>query len=168
MDVTAKKEQIRLVFSYARHNRKADLEGFLDANPDTFHIDDTDSHGNSLLCVACQNGHKTIAKVTLRRGSNINFQNKRGNTPLHFCYQYGFLPLAEYLQSKGADPELLNKRGLSCYEGLGVNWEGYGDGQSDDDIDMGTTTDTTPAVSNGERDKYQDEQAAAHDRPRTL
>eukprot|EP00505_MAST-04D_sp_SCG-Rhode-Island_P002190 Stramenopile-MAST_4_protein_2190 len=161
MDVTAKKEQIRLVFSYARHNRKADLEGFLDANPDTFHIDDTDSHGNSLLCVACQNGHKTIAKVTLRRGSNINFQNKRGNTPLHFCYQYGFLPLAEYLQSKGADPELLNKRGLSCYEGLGVNWEGYGDGQSDDDIDMGTTTDTTtPAVSNGERDKYQDEQAA--------
>ena len=124
---------IRTIFSFARHNRKAELEAFLDANTDTFNIDDPDNHGNSILCVACQNGHKRIAKVALRRECNINFQNKRGNTPLHFCYQYGFQALAEYLQSKGADPEILNKRGLSCYEGLGIDWDRYGSGQVDED-----------------------------------
>ena len=92
------------VFSFARHNRKSELEQALDSDPD-WHIDTTDEVGNSLLCVACQNGLKGIAKVVLRRGANINFQNRVGNTPLHFCYQYGFLPLAEYLQTKGADPE---------------------------------------------------------------
>jgi hypothetical protein len=36
------------------------------------------------------------------------------------------------LQSKGADPEILNSRGLSCYEGLGIDWDAYGDGQGPD------------------------------------
>ena len=84
------------LFSFARHNRKRELEQALDADEELF-IDSVDAAGNSLLCVACQNGLKGIAKAVLRRGANINFQNRAGNTPLHFCYQYGFLKLAEYL-----------------------------------------------------------------------
>ena len=119
------------VFSLARHNRKEDLEFFLDSNEETFPIDTPDEFGNTLLCIACQNGLKRICKVLLRRETDINFQNRAGNTPLHFCYAYGFLTLAEYLQSKGADPEILNNRGMSCYEGLGYdpNFR-YGEGQS--------------------------------------
>ena len=119
------------VFSYARHNRKEELENFLDTNEENFPVDTHDEYGNTLLCVACQNGLKRIVKVLLRRDADINFQNQAGNTPLHFCYAYGFLALAEYLQSKGADPEILNNRHMSCYEGLGfdVNYK-YGEGQA--------------------------------------
>ena len=144
---------LRTIFSFARHNRKAELEAFLDAHTDTFNIDDPDNHGNSILCVACQNGHKRIAKVALRRECNINFQNKRGNTPLHFCYQYGFLALAEYLQSKGADPEILNFRGLSCYEGLGIDWDRYGTGQGEEKVDF---DDSQAAGGDYETDYYGD------------
>ena len=88
---------LRTIFSFARHNRKAELEAFLDAHTDTFNIDDPDNHGNSILCVACQNGHKRMAKIVLRRGADINVQNFLGNTPLHFCFQYGFAKLGAYL-----------------------------------------------------------------------
>ena len=74
-------------FSFARHNRKQELENYLDSNE--FPVDQPDEFGNSLLCVACQNGLKRIVKVVLRRGADLNFQNKRGNTPLHFCYAFG-------------------------------------------------------------------------------
>ena len=99
----------RNVCSLARHNRKEELETFLDTHEDEFPIDSPDEFGNTLLNVACQNGLKRIVKVVLRREANINFQNRAGNTPLHFCYAYGFLNLAEYLQSKGADPEIISK-----------------------------------------------------------
>ena len=122
------------VFSLARHNRKEELESYLDANEEIYPVDTPDDYGNSLLCVACQNGLKRIVKVLLRREADINFQNRAGNTPLHFCYAYEFLTLAEYLQTKGADPEILNNRGMSCYEGLGYDPNYcYGEGQNTDE-----------------------------------
>ena len=46
--------------------------------------------GNTILLVACQNGHKRVAKAALRRGGDINAANHRGNTCLHFCFAFGF------------------------------------------------------------------------------
>lgn len=51
-----------------------------------------DDHGNTILLVACQNGHKRALKAALRRGADINAKNARGNTALHFCYAFGRLP----------------------------------------------------------------------------
>lgn len=48
-----------------------------------------DDHGNTILLVACQNGHKRALKVALRRGADINAKNSRGNTALHFFYAFG-------------------------------------------------------------------------------
>ena len=46
----------------------------------------------------------------------------KGNTPLHFCFTYGYGDtLGAYLTSKGADPGIRNNYGLTCYEGLGGN-----------------------------------------------
>jgi ankyrin repeat protein len=62
-----------------RHNRVEDVERMLDMGVPV-HI--TDQYGNSVLSVACQNGHKRIAKAALRRGIDINGANSKGNTPL--------------------------------------------------------------------------------------
>ena len=48
-------------------------------------------------------------------------QNVRGHTPLHFAYAYGYEELGEYLVKKGgADANIRNVYGLTCFEGLGI------------------------------------------------
>lgn len=71
-----------------------------------------------MLSVACQNGHKRVAKVALRRGADINARNARGHTPMHFAFGYGYQALGEYLASKGADPTLRNNAGQLPQDGV--------------------------------------------------
>ena len=72
------------------------------------------------LLFSGQNGNRRIAKFCLRKGGNINQPNLAGNTPLHFCFAYGFEDLGEYLMDKGADDSVTNSDGLTCYEGLNM------------------------------------------------
>ncbi|CBN75309.1 conserved unknown protein [Ectocarpus siliculosus] len=74
------------VFSYARHNRVLDLERMMDQGVPA---DVRDSHGNTILIVACQNGHKRALKAALRHGADPDASNARGNTALHYCYAFG-------------------------------------------------------------------------------
>lgn len=53
-------------------------------------MDGTDEHGNTLLHIACQNGHKRLAKILLRGGADVNLQNMRGQSPLHFCFAFNY------------------------------------------------------------------------------
>lgn len=58
--------------------------------------------------------------MLLRRGANINHQNNKGNTALHYAMAYDSEgALGEMLISNGADDSMDNKQGLSCYDGLG-------------------------------------------------
>ena len=45
----------------------------------------TDDNGNSLITLAVMNGHLEMVNLLCRFGINPNFQNKDGNTPLHFA-----------------------------------------------------------------------------------
>ena len=102
------------IFSYARHNRLDQVKRLFGAGTDP---DCRDQHGNTLLSIACQNGLKRMAKLVLRRGADINAQNYKGNTPLHFCYTYGYgETLGAYLASKGADTTLRNHDGMTCHD----------------------------------------------------
>ena len=62
-----------------------------------------------------------MVKFLLRRGANINAQNHMGNTILFYLHEYGHLELAKYLLRKGADDSILNRDGLTCYEGVKKN-----------------------------------------------
>ncbi|CAN0077649.1 unnamed protein product, partial [Sphacelaria rigidula] len=98
------------IFSYARHNRVQDVERMLDQGVPA---DVRDAHGNTILIVACQNGHKRVLKAALRRGANANATNARGNTALHFCFAFGYgQSLGRYLMDKGADSTMRNRSGL--------------------------------------------------------
>lgn len=79
-----------------------------------------DGKGNTWLHVACQNGHKRLAKAALRAGADINAKNVSGNTPLHFCHAFGHTKLAQYLLDKGANDAVTNGLGCTVYEGLGA------------------------------------------------
>jgi len=105
------------LFKAARHSKLSEVQDGLDAGA---RIDGRDEHGNTLLHVAAQNGHKKLLKLLLRRGANVNLQNNKGNTPLHYCYAYGYGDLGkEYLVEKaGAHTHIRNHEGLTAEEGI--------------------------------------------------
>ncbi|TMW55042.1 hypothetical protein Poli38472_013804 [Pythium oligandrum] len=111
-------QQLDTVFSLCRHGKYDELEKMITSPDWTLSIDAKDVMGNTLLSIACQNNNKRIAKLCLRRAADINTQNLNGQTVLHYCHEYGFHDLMEYLMDKGARDDILNADGLTCYEGL--------------------------------------------------
>ncbi|OWZ08509.1 hypothetical protein PHMEG_00018933 [Phytophthora megakarya] len=123
IDISADKavkeaEQLDTIFSLCRHGKYDEVELLLNSPDWSLGIDAKDATGNTLLSVACQNNNKRIAKLCMRRGADINTQNLNGQSLLHYCHEYGFHDLMEYLMGKGARDDLLNADGLTCYEGL--------------------------------------------------
>lgn len=105
----------RQVFSAARHGRHKEVEAALVAG---FDPASADSFGNTLFHVACQNGNKRIAKLAIKYGGNMDAQNLRGHTGLHFLFSYGYPDVAEYFIEKGADEHVLNEAGMGAREGI--------------------------------------------------
>lgn len=115
-DVEISVSDVEDIFSYARHGRSDDIERLLQCGVP---VDVRDSIGNTILIIACQNGNKKVAKAVLRRGANINSRNLKGNTPLHYCFHFGYgETLGKYLISKNADCTVRNSAGKLCWEGL--------------------------------------------------
>mmetsp|Transcript_56481 Transcript_56481/g.123776 ORF Transcript_56481/g.123776 Transcript_56481/m.123776 type:complete len:223 (-) Transcript_56481:100-768(-) len=108
--------ELKEVFSAARHGRHKEVAAALEAG-----FDPTlrDGFGNTLFHVACQNGNKRIAKNAVRFGGDMDAQNHKGHTGLHFLFQFGYAELGEYFISKGALDSLLNCNGHACRDGLG-------------------------------------------------
>jgi len=105
----------RQVLSAARHGRHKEVEAALVAG---FPPDFVDSYGNTLFHVACQNGNKRIAKMAIKYGGDMNAQNGKGNTGLHFLFAYGYPDIGEYFIEKGADEHLPNESGKLAREGI--------------------------------------------------
>ena len=105
------------LFSKVRNGRVDEVESCL--REGTFSQDARDQFGNTMLIVACQNNRKRIAKMALRYGVDPNAQNHQGNTALHYCLEYGYTDLGEYLLAKGARDHLRNANGRTAHEGLG-------------------------------------------------
>merc|ERR1719247_956083 len=106
-----------VLFSFVRHNRYEAVENMLQQDLELLQV--KDEAENSLLHIACQNNHRRIAKLLLKFRADINQQNGKGNTSLHYCYAYGYGQLAEWLVTVGADETKVNDAGLMPSEGLG-------------------------------------------------
>ena len=68
-----------------------------------------DAKGNTLLLVACQNGHKRIVKLVLREGADVNATNFQGNTALHYAARMGFIECVKALIANNANKRQQNK-----------------------------------------------------------
>ena len=104
-------------FSCVRHNKVSEVEDMLKRG--FGNVETRDPHGNTLLMVAAQNGHKRLCKLALKFNADPNQSNHQGNTALHFANAYGYSALAKYLVNHDADDSLINAKGLTCYDGLG-------------------------------------------------
>jgi len=92
-----------------------------DYEREPFNLNKTDQFGNSLLTICCQNGNVKVAKLLIDKGANPDHQNKEGQTPGHFANSYGLYDLLSWIFSEdggGGNDTILNKHGLSPYDGL--------------------------------------------------
>ena len=71
----------------------------------------TDSEGNTLLSIACNNGYNKIVKFLLRNGSDVNTKNNEGDSPLHMSCMSGYHRVVKTLIKNGADINSKNLKG---------------------------------------------------------
>eukprot|EP00947_MAST-08B_sp_MAST-8B-sp1_P002350 g2350.t1 len=96
----------------------------------------TDRRGNTLLVAAAQSGDLKMAKFLVKKGAYVNHRNADGNTAMHFAFHFGYADLAAWLIESGADDTLLNRKGLSPYDGLHYEGEEEEIGSDDDEDEL--------------------------------
>lgn len=106
------------IFTYARHGRFGELSEMLEKQTE---VDCRDPNGNTIIIIAAQNNHKNIAKLALIFGADIDATNNFGNSALHYCSEYGYTTLGNYLISKGAQPFIKNLYGFMAIQGVRSN-----------------------------------------------
>lgn len=95
-----------------------ELKALLSINPSYASFQDG-ATGNTPLIVSCQGGNMEVCQLLVRHGADVDMVNNKGNSPLHYCFNFGFETIGEYLIGTcGADEFAVNKEGLTCYEGL--------------------------------------------------
>lgn len=86
------------------------FEMLLDAGADINHVNVA---GTTPLMGAILNNRAAILDVGLARGANLDVQDKKGDTALHFASRCGYPQLAKTLVQKGAKTDLSNMAGNS-------------------------------------------------------
>jgi len=111
-------EEFAEVASFVKQGKYEEIEERLGSRDWILPADYANADGNTILMISCQYGNKRLAKLLLKKGSEVNKQNINGHTCLHYAFGYGFDDLGNYLISKGADDKILNAERLTCYEGF--------------------------------------------------
>ena len=78
---------------------------------DSVDLDELSDRGSTPLMHATWYGHIEVIEILLNAGANINLQNKRGNTALHFAYENNHEKIWLLLREQGA-VDLKNQIGI--------------------------------------------------------
>ena len=70
----------------------------------------------SISALAAQNGHLALSKILVDAGSNMDFQDLIGNTPLHTAVHNTHTEIAKYLVASGANEFKRNSSGLTPFQ----------------------------------------------------
>lgn len=110
----------RASFEAGKGSQYADED--LEPGEDVFHFNMPiveDARKCTLLQTACRAGNSVAAKLLIRKGANPNHRDARGNTCLHYAFEYGHSELAAWLiRRHRADDGLSNLQGMSVHDGL--------------------------------------------------
>ncbi|KYN99481.1 putative ankyrin-repeat protein, partial [Plasmodium gaboni] len=63
-------------------------------------------HNRTALWYSCRNGSLKMARLILKKGSNINHKDSKGMSPLHICVKYGHINIAKFLIENKADIDI--------------------------------------------------------------
>ena len=89
---------------------------YFEKNKDLIDINQELFDGNSLLILSTREGNFAITKYLCEHGSEINNQNYRGNTALHYAIGKKFFEIVDILTKYGAREDIKNNKGLTPWE----------------------------------------------------
>ena len=88
--------------------KNKNFEKCLEANKAYIDINQELYDGNTFLILCSEEGNYSITKFLCERGSEINIQNKSGNTALHYAIGKHFYSIADILTRYGAREDIKN------------------------------------------------------------
>jgi len=97
-------------------------EYFLFAS-EKFDINNKDEDGNTLLILCAKNGLTNLASFLLENGADVNKQNDKGNTALHYAISLKHFALANLLAKHNAKEDIMNIFGYTPWECIGKSVE---------------------------------------------
>jgi hypothetical protein len=79
--------------------------------------------GNTFLIISTREGNKNITKFLCEKGCELNIQNFKGNTALHYAIANLFFEIVDILISFGAREDIINNCGLRPWDCIDNNLE---------------------------------------------
>ncbi|WP_457625261.1 ankyrin repeat domain-containing protein [Persephonella sp.] len=79
------------------------------------------SDPNKMLIVAAQLGDIDRVRLAIAKGADVNYQDEKGGTALHWAVFYGHKEIVKLLLMQGADPYLKDKNGISPVDVARIN-----------------------------------------------
>ena len=89
--------------------RKLVLSGMVDVNCDGGHWE-----GVTTLCAASRNGNKSVVKMLLEGGAEVDKTDGAGRTPLFWAASYGNTDVGQLLLDSGAQPNKADEEGKTA------------------------------------------------------
>lgn len=77
-------------------------------------IEDTDSHGRTLLIISINERKEDIVELLIQQGANLNAKNESGNCALILASSNGLNKIVHQLLINGANPNIRSKQQRSC------------------------------------------------------
>jgi ankyrin repeat protein len=104
---------VYFLFAAIESTDSESIKNLLDTNSNLLYCRDTD--GNTPLIAATIRGWRKAIKLLIKKGADVNSQNRYGNTALHFSCALGDREdISRYLLKKNALSTVKNERGVSC------------------------------------------------------
>ena len=88
-----------------------------------FDINNKDEDGNTLLILCAKNGLTKLASLLLEKGADVNIQNNRGNTAMHYAISLKYFTLADLPAKHNAKEDIMNIFGYTPWECIGKSVE---------------------------------------------
>jgi len=79
------------------------------------------SNPNNMLIVASQLGDIDRVRLAIAKGADVNYQDEKGGTALHWAVFYGHKEIVKLLLMQGADPLIKDKNGITPVDVAKIN-----------------------------------------------
>ncbi|WP_457636146.1 ankyrin repeat domain-containing protein [Persephonella sp.] len=79
------------------------------------------SDPNNLLIVASQLGDIDRVRLAIAKGADVNYQDEKGGTALHWAVFYGHKEIIKLLLMQGANPLIKDKNGITPVDVARIN-----------------------------------------------
>ena len=79
------------------------------------------SDPNNMLIIASQLGDIDRVRLAIAKGADVNYQDEKGGTALHWAVFYGHKEIVRLLLMQGADPLIKDKNGITPVDVAKIN-----------------------------------------------